>query len=72
MDIKGGYDLDTAIDRNRCWDSIIIRDEPLLVIGSPPCTMFARLQELNKYVYCNDDVWVEKFQLGTEQAKRYV
>ena len=55
MDIKSGYDFDTLADRKRCWESII-RDEPLLVIGSPPCTMFSRLQELNKYMYRNDDV----------------
>ena len=35
MDIKSGYDFDKLADRTKCWDSII-RDEPLLVIGSPP------------------------------------
>ena len=33
MDIKSGYDFDTLADRKRCWESIV-RDEPLLVIGS--------------------------------------
>ena len=40
MDIKSGYDFDTAVDRKRSWESIIC-DEPLLIIGSPPCTMFS-------------------------------
>ena len=71
MDIKIGYDFDTAVDRTKCWDSII-RDAPTLVIGSPPCTMFSRLQEVNKYMYRDDKIWVEKLQLGMEQAKRYV
>ena len=71
MDIKSGFDFDTAADRKRCWDSVI-RDEPTLVIGSPPCTMFSRLQELNKHMYRDSKVWMEKFQLGMEQAKRYV
>ena len=71
MDIKSGYDFDNAADRRRCWESIE-RDEPLLIIGSPPCTMFSRLQELNKFMYRNSAVWMEKFQLGMEQAKRYV
>ena len=31
------YDFDTAADRKRAWD-IVHRDEPLLLIGSPPCT----------------------------------
>ena len=43
MDTKSEYDFDTAVDRKRCWESIV-RDEPLLVIGSPLCTMFSRLQ----------------------------
>ena len=71
MDIKNGYDFDILADRNRCWESII-RDEPLLVIGSPPCTMFSRLQELNKHMYRNDSMWMEKFQLRLEQARRHV
>ena len=69
MDTKSAHDFDTAVDRKRCWESII-RDEPLLVIGSPQCTMFSRLQELNKFMYRNSAVWMEKSQLGMEQAKR--
>jgi hypothetical protein len=34
--------------------------------------MFSRLQELNKFMHRNSDVWLQKFQLGMEQAKRYV
>ena len=37
MDIKSGFDLDLAKDRKRCWEEII-REEPKLIIGSPPCT----------------------------------
>ena len=71
MDIMNGYDFDIAADRKRCWDSII-KDEPMLVIGSPPCTMFSQLQELNKYMYRNDQLWMQKFQLGVERAKRHI
>ena len=71
MDIKSEYDFDTAVDRKKCWVSII-RDESTLVIGSQPCTMFSRLQELNKYMYRDDKMWMEKSQLRMEQAKRYV
>lgn len=45
MDIKSGYDFDLAADRARCW-AAIEREKPMLVIGSPPCTLFSRLQEL--------------------------
>ena len=71
MDIMNGYDFDIAADRKLCWDSII-KDEPMLVIGSPPCTMFSQLQELNKYMYRNDQLWMQKFQLGVERAKRHI
>ena len=37
MDIKSGYDFDLAADRNMCCETIR-REEPTLVIGSPPCT----------------------------------
>ena len=47
MDIKNGYDFDLASDRKKCWESIV-RDEPKLIIGSPPCTFFSRLQDLKK------------------------
>ena len=71
MDIKSGYDFDLLADRQRCWKSIV-EDEPLLIIGSPPCTLFSRLQELNKHMYRNNEAWLEKFQIAMEQAKRYV
>ena len=65
MDIKNGFDFDLAADRNNAWDSIL-RDEPKLVIGSPPCTFFSRLQELNKHMYRNDATWMAKFHEGIE------
>ena len=34
--------------------------------------MFSRLQEMDKFMYRNSAVWMERFQLGMEQAKRYV
>ena len=71
MDIKHGFDFDLAADRKNTWDSTL-QDKPKLVIGSPPCTLFPRLQELNKHMYRNDAVWMAKFQEGIEQAKRYV
>ena len=39
MDIKNGFDFDKAADRQKAWDHIIT-NEPMLVIGSPPCTYF--------------------------------
>jgi hypothetical protein len=71
MDIKNGYDFDLAKDRKRAWESVLA-DKPKLIIGSPPCTFFSRLQELNKHMYKNNELWMAKFSEGIEQAKRYV
>ena len=71
MDLKNGFNLDLAADRRKAWDSII-KDKPKLVIGSPPCTLFSRLQELNKHMYRNHVVWMAQFEDNIAQAKRYV
>ena len=71
MDIKNGYDFDKAEDRERCW-KVIKRDKPLLVIGSAPCTLFYRLQELNKHMYRDSATWHAKFHERMQQARRYV
>ena len=59
MDIKSGYDFDLAADRARCWAEIE-KEQPTLIIGSPPCTLFSRLQELNKFMYRDSKVWMEQ------------
>ena len=71
MIIWSGYDFDKAEDRRRCWEAVI-KDERMLVIGPPPCTMFSRLQELNKFVYKNNGEWMQRFEELLGQAKRYV
>ena len=73
MDITGksGYDFDNKKDRNRCWEAIE-RDKPTVAIGSPPCTLFSKLQGFNKFVYKDHQMWMLKFQERMEQSKRYV
>ena len=39
LDITNGFDLGTVVDRTRAW-AIFEKDQPSLVIGSPPCTYF--------------------------------
>ncbi len=46
MDLRTGWDFTRAADRERCRQ-YIRRVKFLVVIGSPPCTMFSRLQNLN-------------------------
>ena len=71
MDIKNGFDFDLPADRKKAWDSIS-KDKLTVVIGSPPCTFFSRLQELYKHMCRNDAAWMARFQDNFEQAKRYV
>ena len=71
MHIKNGFDFDLASDRKRAWEHVV-NDEPKLVIGSPPCTYFSRLQELNKYMYKDSKAWMDKFEANLERAKRHV
>ena len=71
MDIKSGYDFALAADRAKCW-AAIEKEKPTLVIGSPPCTLFSRLQQLKKHMYADSREWMMKFQERTQQAKRYV
>ena len=71
MDIKSGYDFDKTSDRKRCWEAVL-KDKPTLIIGSPPCTLFFRLQELSKHMYRDNHSWMAKYEELLCQAKRYV
>ena len=71
LDLTNGFDFDTALDRERAW-MIVRRDQPLLIIGSPPCTYFSALNELNKYIYRNDAAWMQRFDDNLNKAKRHV
>ena len=66
MDLTNGYDFTKPEDRRRAW-SEIKKTEPFLIIGSPPCTMFSNLQELNKHMHRDDSLWMER--LEREKAK---
>lgn len=45
-DLKTGFDLSKEQDRGRMWQELE-KDEPELVVGSPPCTAFSLLREFN-------------------------
>ena len=71
MDLLNGWDFDKGEDRRRAI-KVILKTRPKLPIGSPPCTSFSLLQELNKAIHANDEVWMNKFRLRLEQAKRHI
>ena len=54
FDLRDGYDL--SDERTQALViSRIKKSQPSMVVGSPPCTMFSRLQQLNLHVH--GDSW---------------
>ena len=47
MDLQTGWDFNLERDRTRAWE-YILEHEPLLIVGSPCCTMFSQMQNLNQ------------------------
>ena len=60
FDLRIGYDLSDENMQALVMDKID-KSRPALVIGSPPCTMFSRLQQLNLRVH--RDAWRPKFEI---------
>ena len=44
----------------------------MLVIGSPPCTYFSTLQELNKFNMRFDEKWLAKFNENLIKAIEHI
>ena len=71
LDLKNGWDFDKAADRREAVRKVL-EDKPSLLIGSPPCTWFSMLQELNIAKYRDNPEWQAKYQLELEKAIRHV
>ena len=71
LDLMNGYDFDTYKDRKRAWD-ILETEEPLLVVGSPPCTYFSILYELCKHNNRMNPDWHRKYDENLRKAIRHV
>ena len=65
MDLLTGWDFDKAEDREMAeW--YVRTHKPTFLIGSPMCTMFSQLQNLNK------DRDVEKFEERLKNAEKHI
>lgn len=53
LDITNGWDFTKEEHRRKAWH-LIKPTEPNMVIGSPPCTLFSMLQELNLHLHRGD------------------
>ena len=71
MDLTNGFDFTKAEDRQRAWDQIKAED-PYLLVGSPPCTLFSMLQELNLAVNKNKPGWMEEFNRRKAEAIEHI
>ena len=71
MDLTTGYDFTKTEDKKRAWKHII-EDQPYCVIGSPPCTMFSMLQELNLHKFRQDKDWMLRFEKAKAEAIAHI
>ena len=69
FDLRTGYDLTDETVQAQV-KSKINKDRPRLVIGSPPCTWYSRLMQLNLAV--QGDEWKLKFEVEREKAKKHI
>ena len=67
FDLTNGWDFNVEEHRRKAW--VKIKEEsPYLLIGSPPCTYFSMLQELNVAVHGHKPEWIEKFEEEKRKA----
>ena len=69
FDLRTGYDLSDEKTQAMVMNKID-KSRPALVIGSPPCTMFSRLQQLNLPVH--GDAWRAKFEIEKKKAIAHI
>ena len=61
MDLTNGWDFSKKEHRQAAWNNIET-EEPYVLIGSPPCTLFSLLQELNINNNMHKESWMENFE----------
>ena len=71
MDLTDGWDFNLNEHKQLAWKRI--KDEqPYVVVGSPPCTYFSVLQELNKAVHGAKPGWEDKFNVEKAKAIKHI
>ena len=71
LDLKTGWDFSKRSDRKKAIE-LVVSEKPWLVVGSPPCTVFSMLQNLNKHKYGGDSEWMEKFEARKAEAVEHM
>ena len=71
FDIRTGWDLSVKQNQARVFQMIQASD-PTMVIGSPPCTKFSIIQNLNRFLHRDDPMWLQRFEEEVERAKEHL
>ena len=69
--LTNGWDFSREDHRRRAW-RLIKETKPYMVIGSPPCTMFSMLQELNLHLHKDDAPWMAEFDRKWRFAVQHI
>ncbi|MDA8584152.1 hypothetical protein N9L68_07945 [bacterium] len=56
MDLTTGWDFNLEADR-KAAEEYVEKEKPLLLIGSPMCTMFSQLQTLTPWTQAKEEEW---------------
>ena len=71
FDLTNGWDFSLDDHRTRAWTRIKV-EEPYCVIGSPPCTLFSALMELNLAQHKDNPEWIAKYEAALAAATRHM
>ena len=71
MDLATGFVFTKESDRQLAWRRVK-EEAPFVLIGSPPCTYFSMLQELNIATNKHKLGWMQNFETEREKAKQHV
>ena len=71
MDLTNGWNFVRDDHKTLAWKRLK-EEAPYLLIGSPPCTYFSVLQELNKAVHGKKPGWQAKFDIEKQKAIKHV
>ena len=69
MDLSTGWDFDRGEDRRQAIKHIK-QEKPMVVIGSPPCTVFSQLQTMS--MHTQSAAWMEEYEVRKQHATRHM
>ena len=71
MDLKTEWDFSFRANRRRAIEAIL-HDDPWIIGGSPPCTMFSLLQQLNVHKFGHLSEWKKAFDEKKRVAEEHM